>query len=293
MKKNRPYLALLAALLLAQGCAPAAPAAPTPTDFPAPTAAAPGGEPMPRGDLPGWKMIFSEDFETPLALGQWGDCSPKTFVCSRLPDAYTGRWWAYPEGWPDTSGHGRYSPGRTLSIADGVFDIFVHTENGRHLVSAPVPLINGSGGPLGQLYGRYVVRFKADAQQGYKVAWLLWPDSETWPRDGEIDFPEANLDGMVTGFVHYQAGTAPNDQDGFYTGVPFAGAWHTAVTEWTPAAVRFILDGKMVGTATERIPDTPMHWVLQTETALDGSVPADEASGHIRIDWVAVYAPQQ
>jgi hypothetical protein len=34
-----------------------------------------------------------------------------------------------------------------------------------------------------------------------------------------------------------------------------------------------------------------MHWVLQTETGLDGIVPADSTAGNVQIDWVAVYRP--
>jgi hypothetical protein len=36
-----------------------------------------------------------------------------------------------------------------------------------------------------------------------------------------------------------------------------------------------------------------MRWVIQTETALDGTVPSNAAAGHVLIDWVAMwsYAP--
>ena len=43
-----------------------------------------------------------------------------------------------------------------------------------------------------------------------------------------------------------------------------------------------------IGKATNRIPNTPMHWVIQTETAL--TAPADTAAGHVQIDWVAIWA---
>jgi hypothetical protein len=33
-----------------------------------------------------------------------------------------------------------------------------------------------------------------------------------------------------------------------------------------------------------------MHWVLQTETNLEGRRPAATAQGHVQIDWVAVYS---
>jgi beta-glucanase (GH16 family) len=145
-----------------------------------------------------------------------------------------------------------------------------------------VPLLHGNDGPLGQLYGRYVIRFRADALRGYKIAWLLWPDSETWPRDGEI-----------SAFLHRQGATANNDQDAFFSGVAVSGDWHTAVIEWTPEAVQFILDQRLLGTSTNRIPNTPMHWVIQTETNLDGFQPDDSVAGHLQVDWVAVYTYSQ
>jgi hypothetical protein len=245
-------------------------------------------ENIPEGDLPGWRQIFSDDFADPVALGEWSDCTLEPMICGGLPITYRDRWWAFLEGWTD-NGSGLNSPSRTLSVANGILDIYLHTEGGAHPVAAPVPLIHGRAGSLGQLYGRYAIRFQIDSLHGYKIAWLLWPDSETWPRDGEIDFPEGNLDANIEGYLHRQEGTAPNDADGFYSEDRMSGAWHTAVIEWKKDSVVFILDGKVIGATTDRIPNTPMHWVLEAYTALDGTVPANDPAGHVRIDWVAVY----
>jgi beta-glucanase (GH16 family) len=177
-----------------------------------------------------------------------------------------------------------------LSTHGGVLDLWLHTqkvgETDVHVVNAPQPVL--PGGKRGQIYGRYAIRFKADPVQGYKTAWLLWPDSGK-RAEGEIDFPETvNLsDGTIHAFVHPTTGAS---QTAFNTGVREAGAWHTAVIVWTPGRCRFILDGKQVGVDRSGIPDTPMHWVIQTETQLSGGPPPDNASGHVYIDWVAVYA---
>jgi hypothetical protein len=61
-----------------------------------------------------------------------------------------------------------------------------------------------------------------------------------------------------------------------------------ATTEWTPDAVTFFLDGREVASSPSS-PSTPMHWVLQTETAF-GAPPADVA-GHVEVDWVTVQVP--
>lgn len=238
-------------------------------------AGSPSGQPMPVGNLPNFQQVFTDDFTTDVPLGSF-------------PAAVSSRWTAYPSPWPDTSRHGVYSPLKVLSQKNGVLNMYIHTENGVHLVAAPVPKIPGGPSGGGLLYGRYAVRFRADPLRGYKTAWLLWPDSETWPRDGEIDFPEGNLDRTIEAYMHRQGATTGGDQDAFSTSTTYS-AWHTAVTEWTPTAVRFILDGVTIGTSTSRIPNTPMHWVLQTETALDGTVPADSVAGNVEIDWVAVW----
>ncbi len=250
------------------------------------------GECAPIGDLPEWKQIFVDDFADPAILGEWSGCSLAPLECTGLPVSYRTKWWAYLEGWPDTSKNGAYHASKTLSAADGVLDIFIHTENGTHMVAAVLPLIHGNGGSLGQLYGRYAIRFRAEALRGYKIAWLLWPDSETWPRDGEIDFPEGNLDGEISAFMHRQGATLNNDQDAFFSGIALSGSWHTAIIEWMPESIRFILDNRILGTSANRIPTTPMHWVIQTETNLDGFEPDDSVAGHLQIDWVAVYTPR-
>ena len=222
---------------------------------------------MPVGNLTGWKQVFADDFTKTAALG--------SFLST-----YGSTWSAYPSPWKDTSRNGTYNPAKTLSTANGLLDIFVHTENGVHYVSAPEPRL-----PT-MTYGRYSVRFQSDSTPGYKAAWLLWPDSGVWPGDGEIDFPEGDLDSNMSAFAHFASGNG--GQDAFTLAATFA-SWHTATVEWTPGKVVFYLDGRVVGTCTKMVPSKPMHWVLQTETTLSGAVPSDSASGHVRIDWVTAY----
>jgi hypothetical protein len=241
----------------------------------APGAASPSGQPPPAGDLPGWHQVFLDDFNTPVPLGSF-------------PAAVSNTWWAYPSTAHDTTGNGRYDPEKVVSIGGGIMNMFIHTEGGEHLVAAPVPKVTASP-KYGQLYGRYAVRFRADALPGYKTAWLLWPDSEHWPGDGEIDFPEANLDETIKGYVHHVGASSGSDQDAFSTSARYPD-WHTAVIEWTPGKVVFTLDGQVIGQTTDRIPNSPMHWVLQTETALTGPAPSNSTQGNVQIDWVAAWA---
>ena len=272
------------------------PAAGAPPTSASPPAVAPSvsstGSMAPRGDLPGWRHLFADDFATPTP----------TFP----GPAYAATWWAYPPGSTDTSGsvgrppaeQGHYDCARTCSVGGGVLTLNLHSEAGTPYVAAPVPRLPGSAGgvgsaPSGQLYGRYSVRFRATASgPGYKIAWLLWPDSGNWPGDGEIDFPEGSLDGGFAGFVHHRGATSGSDQ----ARIPSSGSaggfgvWHEATIEWSPDRVEFFLDGASIGAETARVPATPMHWVLQSETEVTATPTPDTSSANIEIDWVSVWS---
>jgi hypothetical protein len=265
-----------------------APSPPPPTVLPTPTVPAPPIVPPPTtsgapvGDLPGWHQVFIEDFDSSAALGSF------------MSDAYYGPRFkrTYPYPWKDTSKNGTYDPGKTLSVSSGVLDTYLHTQGTETAVAAVEPTLPFA---RGQTYGRYAVRFRADPVPGFKVAWLLWPDSGL-RSEGEIDFPEANLDSTIKAFMHHASndGTSSSlgTQDAFVSSATFS-PWHTAVIEWQPGKVTFLLDGAVLGTSTTKVPSRSMHWVLQTETRLGGGAPPATAAGHVQVDWVAAwsYAP--
>jgi len=224
---------------------------------------------MPWGDLPGWKQTFHDDFNRDVPEGSFPG------------SVYGPKWSAYDDGWSDTSGKGVYMPSKVVSVADGVLTKRLRSENGRAMVAALLPKVAAP-----QTYGRYTVRFRADSVAGYKTAWLLWPDSEKWPKDGEIDFPEGELDGKIFGFMHYA--NADGGQDWFLSSKTY-NDWHTATIEWLPGKVSFILDDEVVGVSTRQVPSRPMHWVLQTETGETGAPPTASATGDVQIDWVSLY----
>lgn len=237
--------------------------------------ASPSGEALPVGDLPGWRQIFSDDFVADVPLGAFPGSD------------YQSQWSMYPDGTPDTAGQvgqpSRYFPSKVVSIHNGVLDEYLHTEGATPMAAALLPRL-----PTPQTYGRYAVRFRADSLAGFKTAWLLWPDSERWPQDAEIDFPEGNLNSTFYAAMFPQGGIGGPAQDVFRTNTTYT-SWHTAVIEWTPAQVTFLLDGQVIGTATSRIPNTPMHYVLQTEACLEGC-PAAMTVGHLQVDWITIYA---
>ena len=236
---------------------------------------------MPVGNLTGWTQVLAEDFTTPVPLGSFND-------------AYPG--WNGYDGARDTSKNygrvlakqGLYDSDATCSVHDSMLDIYVHTPaDGTPRIAAPLP--RPTSAAFNQLYGRYAVRFRSDVVQGYKVAWLLWPQSDDWA-EGEIDFPETSLGGTIEGFSHQVDGDPAVNQWHVDTGEVMT-EWHVAVIEWTPTVLRFKLDDlSWQTTDTDAIPHTPMRWTLQTETLLSSTPPPTNAAGHVYIDWVAAWS---
>ncbi|PWW21804.1 glycosyl hydrolase family 16 [Geodermatophilus normandii] len=216
-----------------------------------------------------WRSVLHEDFDSPVEVGAFPSAT------------YEDRWEPYPDGWGDTSGVGTYAPSRTLSVADGSLQIAVGKDGDEYLGAAVVALPT-----YGQVYGRFAVRWRADPAAGYGLAFLLWPDSNSWPDDGEIDFPEGDLDGTVTATAHHADPSGSKEQFGTDA---LLSDWHTTVVEWTPTAVTFVLDGEVIGRSTTGIPNEPMHWVMQVGTNGRDTPPAT-SSGVVQVDWVHIDA---
>ena len=210
----------------------------------------------------------------------------------------------YPNGWPDTEGDNDpsspgacyYYPSETLSVTGGLLNMHIHTDSDNRCVTAvPEPILpkadQSSPNSNAQLYGEYSVRMRSDAVPGYLVAFLLWPANQNWPHDGEIDFPNSELTGTVSAFMHHEGGTSGGDQDAYSSNTTYAG-WHTYTTIWTPTYVKFEIDGTVIGDSTNRseIPDTPMYWVLQTEGDISATKPSASAAGNLQVAWATVYA---
>lgn len=239
----------------------------------------PSGQAVPNANLPGWNLTLSEDFSRNATLGQF-----KTVY---------GNVWAAADGQHDTSAsygrpaatQGIYDTSKTVTVHDSMLDMRVYTDgSGRPWIANPIP----DTGTWGQLYGRYAVRFKSDTVPGFKMAWLLWPTSENW-NQGEVDFPEAGLGNNMQGYSHNVNGSPNTNQWIVNTNVNMAD-WHTAVIEWTPTSLKFILDDVTYTTTdSAAIPKNPMYWKLQTETNLSSTPPPTSSQGHVYIDWVAVW----
>lgn len=177
-----------------------------------------------------------------------------------------------------------YNSATTTTVQDSVLHEHLYTAGSTPQVMALTPPLSSGG----QLYGRYAVRFKSDVVPGYKLAWLLWPSSDDWSQ-GEVDFPEGDAGGEISGYAHDTTGQPSRNAWYLNTGKPMT-SWHTAVIEWSPDKLTFILDGIAHSTTDPKaIPTHKMGWVLQTETQLSAEAPSPSVSGTVSIDWVAAW----
>ena len=249
------------------------------------------GQPMPATPPEGWTRIFEEDFDVPAAVGQFRSI-------------YGSKFANYNDGWPTTGAPAnvRRCSSKVVSVESGRMVYTQHAET----LAADDPCREGSTNPtwlnaveqpipndgiMGKSNARWTIRFRVVAEtaalEGQYLVPLLWPVTEAWPADGEIDFPEGGLSGNMVGFIHHQGATEPGDQTQVNTGVPFTPGWHTATTEWIGGtSVKLYLDGALVGEVTERVPNKAMRYVLQTETCWGGPCPPEGSSVRIEWDWV-------
>jgi hypothetical protein len=234
----------------------------------------------PVANLPGWKHIFADDFTRDAAIGSWANPSDPAKV------VYVGssgqQWLTYPQTFTDTYQHRPYRPDQVLSVSGGTLNFFLHNVDGKPAGANPSPVL--PGGTQYQTYGRYSVRLKVDTPtlSEYHIAFLLWPKSELWPNDGEIDFPEGALSSTSNAYAHYARATG--GQDGVNTGETFTN-WHVYTIEWLPGHVRFYLDNALVLDSAKLVPNNPMRWQLQAETDGTGT-----DSGHLLVDWVSIWS---
>ncbi len=252
--------------------APAASAAPASTPASVrPSATVPGssGVTMPRGDLPGWRQTFADDFTAGSIDDRWWN--------------YTGQPGGDPGGWFDPS---------HVGTADGDLVISgsrADTPNGNLYVTGG---INNSKS-FQQTYGLFKVRFRADVGRGIAYTMMLWPIGDVWPP--EIDILEDNGKDrkMTSATLHY--GTEDTKVHREVTG-NFS-VWHTAELEWSPGKLIYRLDGKVWTTmATPKVPDIPMSIAIQTQAWKCGGSwegcpgTSTPATVKLYVDWVVAYS---
>ena len=149
-----------------------------------------------------------------------------------------------------------------------------------------------------QTYGRWEIRFRADAGAGYAPVVLLWPQGK-WPDDGEIDLAEVgNAHRHGAGEFLHLGVTNRFIGKHIPSTVDFT-KWHTIAVDWLPDHITFWLDGKALWTVkraagnADYVPSTPFHLALQNDAGCDVGCKPDKntpARVVMDVDWVKIYA---
>ena len=128
-------------------------------------------------------------------------------------------------------------------------------------------------------YGRWEFRARSDRGNGYAPAVLLWPDSDRWPQDGEIDIMEINAGDRSSTLISVHWG-AQNQQITKRIPGDFS-LWHDFALEWSRDHITVYIDGQDVFTTREpaAIPHHPMHLAIQNDVGpLPNWIPPRDAS---------------
>lgn len=137
-------------------------------------------------------------------------------------------------------------------------------------------------------YGRYEVRAKMNPNADHGAAIMLWPNSENWPIDGEIDLAEFNAArDQVMFTIHYGA---DNSQKMTRVAGDFT-QWHNFRVDWTSTGIVYYIDDQIVAATTDKtvIPTTPMH--LSMQAGPNSNRTATPTSTSLDIAWVKVSRP--
>lgn len=263
-----------------------------------------GGNPgdptdMPGDDLAGWSLVARNDFTAFHPVGAFVP-DPSTQEIASTAAAYADYFTVIKfstEGQPDTYNVAKYYASKTISTkaaagANGVLDIFVHSET-LGGVSTPIgawvrPL--RPDGDFEHAYGRYSIRMRADPAPGYGFVQLLIAHlAANWPDWGELDWPEGDLAAKIVGWYH----RANPDQAAKFQVTPtpdqFFAQWHIFTIEWTPGNVKWLIDTTKVLDTTLETPANPLKFLWQVGGSSGSSPPAPAVTGHIQIDWFAMW----
>lgn len=201
-----------------------------------------------------------------------------------------------PSRWTIYNGRGTGDVGfrkpEAISLEDGALNITGRDDVGGGVALQPGRQQQQTGG---QQYGRWEIRARTDKGNGWAGVAILWPDSENFPEDGEVDFMEIPKGerSEVHFVTHY---SAENQTVGKTTPGDFS-QWHNFAVEWTPEYIAGFIDGAEVYRTDRQDvqPPGPMHLTLQLDPGpWLGWIPPRDASTpdevKLQVDWVRIYS---
>lgn len=134
-------------------------------------------------------------------------------------------------------------------------------------------------------YGRWEVRAAGSGDNEYHMVSILWPDSENWPCDGEVDYAETTGEwNVIKFFQHY---SCANSQASASKNLDVT-QFHNYAVEWTDKGITGFVDGVewFRNVNVSQLPPGPMHQTLQLDWFPDATA---DGAAEMRVDWVRVY----
>ena len=214
------------------------------------------------GEQQGWRLRGGDEFNT-------ARLDPTTWRLYGGPGAND-------VGWRDPS---------AVSVGNGMLSITARGEVSGGLAWQAQPATT---------YGKWEFRARVEAGTGYAPAILLWPDSDVWPQDGEVDVMEIPAGDRQTNHTTVHFGADDQREEAVVAG-DFT-QWHTYAVDWQEDSLTVYLDGEQIFRTTnpDAIPDGPMHLAIQLDVGPQGNwIPAPDATTpaavRLDVDWVRLY----
>jgi endo-1,3-1,4-beta-glycanase ExoK len=235
-------------------------------------------------------VVPPEDPDPPVEPGTPDPTSDPIFATLMYEEQFDGssvdttQWTRYNGDGHD--GNGLRDPA-SLTVHDGTLDVRAWWD-GTSIRSG------GMSHVLNQVYGRWEVRIKTDADSSGQLSGLAltWPQSENHPHDGENDFyetaagdPDRN---PFSSFIHHYNATSVSDQTEFVHNAN-ATDWHVMRMDWTPQYIKVYRDGVLAGQLTDvsKIPSVAHHLAIQLDALSNDPLSGDV---HMYVDYVKVWA---
>ena len=258
---------------------PSEPATPTPPTEPPGGGPSPAPQPSPPGPGGGGGGGAGPDWGTPMLRDDFNGASIDT-----------SKWSVYHSPTAKLFPRSRNS----VRVADGELQLIGGVQDG-------LDVSGGVANKINQFYGRWKARIKVDRGSGYSGVVLLWPKTEKWPTDGEVDIVEVT-GGDRQGAIMVVHNGASNQRVLGRVKTDFT-QWVTVGVEWTREHLAYYVNGENVFTVkagngpngVSRIPTTsPMHMTLQFDKGCAQTLPCRNASTPAKVvmhvDWAEVYS---
>ena len=260
------------------------------------TSFVPGSSTAPMTEPPGWKLVWSDEFDgpknSPVDSAKW-------------TAQIGGNGWGNQElEYYTTRIDNAYQLGGSLVIR-AIKERYTGVDNvTRDYTSARLITKN----KFTAKYGRFEARIKIPSGPGlWPAFWLLGDniDSVHWPQCGEIDIMEniGREPAIIHGTIHgpgYSGAAGPTSSLALTGNRRFANSFHVFAIEWEPEVIRFYCDGQLYKTFTPHDVPAGKTWVYDhaffiiLNVAVGGSWPGNPDATTVfpqtmMVDYVRVY----